>query len=147
MAEATFTGFSAKARVRNLMANRLLGTLTVCAATDPTTSYAALGDYVYCGQADYASLRFTSAFNSATSFEYYVEWSYDASTWFRSINVATSTSTNTLTLNNATITVGGAAIKWIDTFKVQDAFMRLVAKRTGGAASDTLAVACDLLGL
>jgi len=119
-------------------ANRRIGHVILREAAALTTSYVA-SDHTRVTMARRVSLLFTSAWASATSIEYYVEWSWDGTTFFRSVNIATSGATNTLTENLNTLAVG-AAKKWIDSFEVQAPYIRVYAKRTGGAAGDTLAI-------
>lgn len=124
--------------------NRVVQTGAILVATALTTSYVA-SNHVLCGAAERISLAFTYVHGTATSVEYYVEWSSDGSTWFRSINAATSGATNTLTQNANTISVSGS-IKWEDTFNSQDMYVRISYKSTG-AADGTLACTAVLLGL
>lgn len=136
MALATNTNLFENDRTQSL---GVIEQAVICAATDPTTTYAALGDHVKCDRASRVTLLFVAAWVSASHQNYYVEWSHDATTWFRTPNVATAAGVNTLTENENKIALG-AALNWSDHFPVVAPYMRIFAKRTVGAAGDTLAV-------
>lgn len=112
------------------------------AAVDPTTSYAAAGtsSHMKCAGADLISLLFTRVHGTATSIEWKVEWSYNASTWFRSTSSSTSAGTVTVTQNEATVAVSASVLTFVDTFPVQAPYVRVWVKRTGGSSTDTVAV-------
>lgn len=110
-----------------------------------TTSYVASG-HIDCSQAQQISLYFLFTWVAATSVEYYIEWSYDATTWYRSINSAASAGVNTVTANAQTIAVT-AAVNWVDTFDRQAPYMRVLVKRTAGGATDTLAIFAGVTSL
>lgn len=112
------------------------------AAVDPTTSYAAAGtsSHANCAGARAITLLFTRVHNSATSIEWYVEWSQDGTTFFRTVNKSVLGGAVTNTLSEDTIAVSATILRWTDTFAPQAPYFRVVVKRTGGAASDTVAV-------
>lgn len=112
------------------------------AAVDPTTSYAAAGtsSHVNCTGADLITLLITRVHSSATSIEWKVEWSYDATTWFRTVNKSVSGGTVTDTFSEDTIAASASVLTWTDTFTPQAPYCRVLLKRTGGAAGDTVAV-------
>lgn len=143
MAEAAVTSISVLPSRPSLDTTRWIGTTPFLAATTLTTSYVAT-DYVRCGSSQYVTLEFTYVHASAASVEYYVEWSDDGTTFFRSINVATSTGTNTLTMNNQTVATSGN-LKWADSFLTQCPFFRINYKSTTNG-DGTLACKAVLLG-
>ena len=113
------------------------------AAAALTTSYVA-SSHVDCRWTKTICLLFTSIWASATSVEYYVEWSDDGTTWYRSLSASTSSGVVTMTENSATIAVS-ASLNFADAFPVQAQYMRVWAKRTGGASGDTLAIDVTLM--
>lgn len=116
-------------------------TATIRAAAATTTSYVA-SSHVDLIDVRKVNLLFAVGWVDSTSCEYYVEWSDDASNWYRSINVATAAGVNTVTANNQTIAVT-ASVKWADSFEKQARYMRVAVKKTGGVGADTLAVFLD----
>jgi hypothetical protein len=88
------------------------------------------------------NLLLTLTWVDSTSLEYYVEWSHDASNWFRSINVSTSSGVNTITANNQTFAASASA-KLVDSFDKQARYMRVNVKKTGGVGADSLEVIAE----
>ena len=119
-------------------------TATLLATADPTTSYVA-SNYVNSSPYEKITAQFVLTWNSSTSIEWYWESSPDAVTWFRHLNLSAAAGVNTAVRNNQTIVLGASA-NWEDCIYVQDKYTRVNVKRTGGAASDTLAVTVTLLG-
>lgn len=117
---------------------------TLKAATALTTSYVAT-DHVRCASANLINLELTYVHGSAPSIEWYVEWSSDATNWFRDTNTATSTGTNTITANNSTLATS-ASVKVTQLFTVKDYYMRVNYKSTTNA-DGTLAIDAILLTL
>jgi len=115
---------------------------TLLAAVDPTTSYAAAGtsSHFKTAGADSITLLFTRAHSSATSIEWYVEWSLDGTTFFRTVTKTVSGGTVTNAFSEDTITAGATILRWTDSFPAQAPYCRVVCKRTGGAAGDTVAI-------
>lgn len=115
---------------------------TLLATVDPTTSYAAAGtsSHVKCAGADTIGLLFTHVHGTSTSFEWYVEWSYDGTTFFRTCNKSVSGAAVTNTLSEDTLTVSSSILKWVDTFPPQAPYFRVNVKRTGGSSTDTIAI-------
>ena len=103
-----------------------------------TTSYVATS-HIDCSQANKVNVYFTLTWVDSTSTEYYVEWSYDGTTWFRSLNISPSGATNTV-LDNTQTRAASASAKWVDTFPRQGSYMRLFVKKSGGVGADALLV-------
>ena len=103
-----------------------------------TASYVA-SSHIDCSQGNKITLYFTLTWVDSTSHTYYVEWSHDASAWFRSINVATATSVNTLTMNENLVTIG-ASTNWADNFERIAPYMRVQIKKTGGVGADAMKI-------
>lgn len=122
----------------------VLGTSAIRAAAATTTSYVA-SNYVATGQAKRITLEFTLVWVDSTSTEWYIEWSHDGSTWFRSVDYAVGGGTNTGTVNVNTL-ASSASLKWVDSFEPEGIYMRVNVKKTGGVGADTLAVTAVLLG-
>lgn len=114
------------------------GFSTPRATTATTTSYVA-SSHIDCSQGNRVTLYFTLTWVDSTSHTYYVEWSHDATTWFRSINVATSAGTNTLTMNENLATLG-ASTNFADSFDRLAPYMRVQIKKTGGVGADTMKI-------
>jgi hypothetical protein len=108
-----------------------------------TASYVATG-HLDCSQAENINLYFILAWVGSTSISYYIEWSYDATTWFRSINVSPSAGTNTITMNENVVAVT-AVVNWVDTYKRQAPFMRVQIKEAG--ATDTITIFANVTSL
>ena len=144
MAEVSLSGVSTPTdRSVNTRAQQ---TATLRASAATTTSYVA-SSHVRVGQFQYVSLDFILTWVDSTSTEWYVEWSQDGTTWYRSLDYAVSGGTITATLNSATI-ANAASANWNDgPIAVQDVYMRVFAKKTGGVGADTLAVTVTALGL
>ena len=142
MAEVIATsGIAATRNPGNRHANRFI----LREALLPTGSYVA-SDHAEVLEAEKLSLLITLAGHATlTSLTYYVEWSYDGTTWFRSINVAASGATNTLTQNENTIAITGD-VKFCDTFDVQAPYVR-VSIKAGGTIDAGATVAIDALAL
>lgn len=118
---------------------RNVGSVALRASAATTTSYVA-SDHAEVSAYKSLSLEFVLTWVDSTSTEWYVEWSSDATNWYRSTNTATSTGTNTLTLNNQTIALG-ASSKWVHgPFDVADRYVRVSVKKTGGVGADALGV-------
>lgn len=145
MSEATVTKFTTSPTERPLGAMRLIGQATLRASAATTTGYVQ-SNYAYCGTASKVSLLFSLTWVDSTSTEYYVAWSDDGTNWYRSINVATTAGTNTVTMNNQAVALG-ASTKWVDTFDVQAPYVSVFVKKSGGAGADALAVSADFLSL
>ena len=124
---------------------RVLGTATLRAALATTTSYVA-SSHVQVSQGHRVVLEFALTWADSTSTQWYVEWSPDGTTWFRSINVSSSGGVNTVTLNNATF-ASGASAAWVDPIEPEGLYMRVNVKKTGGVGADALAVTATLLGV
>lgn len=117
---------------------------TLRASAALTTSYVA-SDYTIVQPGRTVTLEFVLTWADSTSVEWYVEWSSDASTWYRSCNFSASAGTITATLNNATI-ANSASANWVDgPITVLDRYMRIRAKKTGGVGADALAVRAVVL--
>ncbi len=129
------------------MASTLVSGPAIFAVADPTTSYVTT-NYVRAVTSSRSKMtvQFTLTWASSTSIEYYYEWSPDGTNWFRTLNLSAAAGVNTATLNNQTIVLGASA-KWEDSMYVQDIFFRVNVKRTGGSASDTLAVSVTQLDI
>lgn len=121
-----------------------LGTATMRAALATTTSYV-VTSHVSCATARLINLKFTLVWADSTSTEWYIEWSHDATTWWRSVNYSTSGAVNTAIYNYNTY-ASGASAKWMDPVEPQDIYMRLYVKKTGGVGGDTLAVYATMMG-
>lgn len=112
---------------------------TLRASAAMTTSYVA-GSHFKCQPGRAFALEFALTWADSTSVEWYVEWSSDGSTWYRSCNFAASTGTITATLNNATI-ANSASANWIDgPITVIDRYARVSVKKTGGSGGDAVAI-------
>ena len=85
------------------------------------------------------TLLLAYVFSSATSIEWYVEFSHDGTTWYRVVNKSASAGTVTNVAANDTMTVT-ESLNFCDTFETQGAYMRVSVKRTNGAAGDTLGI-------
>lgn len=116
-------------------------TMRTAAAT--TSSYVA-SNHVNVAGASYLALLFKLTRTDTTSAQWYVEWSHDATTWYRSVNVSASGGTNTLTENSATISYS-ASLNWCDSFPVEAPYCRVSVKTTGGATADVLEVLATAL--
>ena len=116
---------------------------TLFANADPTTSYVASSWIKVCDSKQ-VTVQFKYTYNSSTAIVYYYEWSPDAVTWYTAVNIATTAGANTVTQPINTIAVS-ASVNWEDAFYVQDVFLRVQVKRTGGAVSDTIAITATLL--
>jgi len=103
-----------------------------------TTSYVA-SSHIDCSQGNRIVLYFTMTWVDSTSHTYYVEWSHDGTTFFRSINVATAAGVNTLTMNENLVTLG-ASTNWADSFERQAPYMRVQIKKTGGVGADAVKI-------
>lgn len=123
---------------------RNIGSVALRASAATTTSYVA-SDHAEVSAYERLSLEFALTWADSTSTEWYVEWSSDASNWYRSTNSAASTGTNTVTLNSQTLVLG-ASSKWVHgPFDVADRYIRVLVKKTGGVGADALGV--TLVGL
>jgi len=110
-----------------------------------TTSYVATS-HIDCSQANKVNVYFTLTWVDSTSTEYYVEWSHDGATWFRSLNISPSGATNTV-LDNTQTRAASASANWVDTFPRQAPYMRLYVKKTGGVGADALKVEAHVTSL
>lgn len=144
MAIATLTGFSALSKTRPVD-NRLLLTAPLRAVLASTTSYVA-SNHLYVGQGEKVTFQFALVWADSTSTEWYIEWSPDATTWYRSLNLSAAAGVNTATLNNQSL-ASGASATWEDSVYVQDVYVRVAVKKTGGVGADTLGVTATILGL
>lgn len=115
-------------------------------ATLATTNSYVVTSHIDCSQGNKINVYFTLTWVDSTSTSYYVEWSHDASTWFRSVNVSPAAGTNTVTMNENVVTLG-ASTNWVDTFERQAPYMRLYVKKTGGVGADTLKVEAQVTSL
>ena len=123
---------------------RLGQPFTLRAALATTSSYVATS-HMRTLDGEWVSLDFALVWVDSTSTQWYVEWSQDGTTWYRSLNYSASAGTITATANNATIVLG-ASTNWNDgPIRVQDNYMRVQVKKTGGVGADTLAVFATLL--
>ena len=122
----------------------IIGSAVLRAALATTTSYV-VTSYVSTAQAHRINVQFTMVWAASTSTEWIVEWSPDGTTFYQSVNYSVTGGVNTALLASNTFAAGASAT-WLDSYEIQDAFMRLSVKKTGGAGADTLAVACTLLG-
>lgn len=120
--------------------NRRIGHHTLRAAAAPTGSYVDT-DYARVQVGRILTLLFTATWASVTSYDYYVEWSFDGTNWFRSINSSASGATNTITANSNRFAISAAA-KWADTMQVQAPYVRVALKANGVIGSETIAVEC-----
>jgi len=143
MALATPTS-TAPTLVQRPLQVRNAHTHTLLAQSDPTTTYAAT-DHMLCGWAEKITVQFNFVKTDGTSFEWYYEWSSDATTWYRSINLSASAGVNTVTANNQTFVAATAALE--DCMYVQDLYFRVKIQRTGGAVTNTVKVTATLLAL
>lgn len=114
------------------------GFVTLRAVLATTSSYVATS-HIDCSQASKINVYFTMTWVDSTSHTYYVEWSKDGTTFFRSINNASSGATNTITMNENVATLA-ASTNWVDTFERQAPYMRLQIKKTGGVGADTMLI-------
>ena len=113
------------------------------AALAHTTSYVATG-HMKTADGDFVSLALALVWADSTSTEWYVEWSQDGTTWYRSLNYSASAGVITTVANNATL-VNGASANWNDgPIRIQDAYMRVQVKKTGGVGADTIAIYASL---
>ncbi len=113
-------------------------------AVDPTTSYAAAGTtgHVPVAGADLITLIITRVHSSATSIEWKVEWSYDGTNFSRTVNKSVLAGAVTNVFSEDTIAAGASILTWTDSFTPQAPYFRVLFKRTGGAAGDTVAAIC-----
>ena len=144
MADATITGFSAGSTTRPVD-KRLILLSTIFADADPTTSYVA-SDTLYCAQAALANLELVITRSTSTSFEWYLEWSNDGTTWFRELNISPSSGTNTVYANSYTLGVS-SSVNVLLSNAVLAPYLRVNVKRTGGSSSDKVTIKAALLGL
>jgi hypothetical protein len=107
-----------------------------------TTSYVA-SDHMDVTGADACTVLIAYTYASATSIEWYVEWSHDGTTWFRSINVSPAAGVNTITANSQTYATSATINLSDGNIPVEAAYVRVQIKRTGGAAGDTAAVTVE----
>ena len=118
---------------------------TIRADLATTTSYVASSHVATTGFRRVAVLIKVTWVDS-TSTEWYVEWSMDGTTWYRSINVSPSAGTNTITVNSQTH-VSAASVNLTDSFDVEAPFMRVNIKKTGGVGADTAEIIAVALAL
>lgn len=114
-----------------------------------TTSYVA-STAIYCGNAQYVAVGFDFVYGSATSVEWYYGWASSAAAagvaaTSRPETVTSTTSATTTHLVAANTIAVTATATWTDRIRPQNAYLVVWVKRTGGSASDTLAVAAELL--
>lgn len=143
ISEATGTPFTLDGTER-FPSVKIVRTHVLRASAALTTSYVQ-SNYAKIANARRVVLRFTHTWADSTSVEYYVVWSWDGTTWFRSVNWATSGGVNTGTLNNQTIAPGASA-NWTDQFDTEGAYISVYAKKTGGTGADALAISVDAIG-
>ena len=125
--------------------NRHANRFALREAALPTGSYVA-SDHAEVLEGEKVTLLITlSGHVSLTSVTYYVEWSFDGTTWFRSVNVAASGATNTLTSNENVKAISGDD-SWADTFEVQAPYVR-VSVKAGGTINAAERVAIDAIAL
>lgn len=122
---------------------RAAPTATLRADAATTTSYVASSHVKTVAGVKIAVLIKVTWVDS-TSTEWYVEWSHDGTTWYRSINVAPSAGTNTVTVNNQTH-ASGASVNLCDSFEPEGAYMRVNIKKTGGVGADKAEIIAQLL--
>ena len=143
MAEV-YAGTDSLSTTRNGV-QRLAQFFTLRAALATTTSYVATS-HMRTFDAEWVSLDFELVWVDSTSTQWYVEWSRDGTTWYRSLNASASAGTTTC-VENANTLVSTATLNWNDgPIRVQGAYMRVSVKRTGGVGADTLAVFATLVG-
>lgn len=132
MVEAAFSSAVAQGR-NDRVGAATPATLRANAAL--TTSYVA-SDHCKVPSARKIGILLKLTYVAATSVEWYVEWSHDATTWYRSINVSPSSGTNTIYANSQTYTLGAASVNLCDLVEPQAAYLRVYIKKTGGAGAD-----------
>lgn len=111
-----------------------------------TTSYVA-SSHVNVERFDSIAALLDLTWVDCTSIEWYVEWSFDESNWFRSVNVDASAGVNTITANSQTY-AASASVKLCDGgIPVEAPFVRVAVKKTGGVGADSLAVTIGVLRL
>lgn len=132
MAEAAFASAVSQGR-NDRVGAAVPATLRADAAL--TTSYVAT-DHCKVPSARKIGILLKLTYVAATSVEWYVEWSHDATTWYRSVNVSPSTGTNTIYANSQLYTLGGASANLCDLTEPQAGYMRVQIKKTDGAGAD-----------
>lgn len=133
----------ASADIQRNIGRKRDGMVPIRPAAALTAGYVATG-HLDCSQAENINLYFILAWVGSTAISYYIEWSYDATTWFRSINVAAAAGTNTITMNENVVAVS-AVVNWVDTYKRQAPFMRIQIKEAG--ATDTITIFANVTSL
>ena len=109
-------------------------TATLRADLATTTSYVASSHVKVVG-AKKIALLLKITWVDSTSTEWYVEWSHDGTTFYRSPNLSPSSGTNTVYVNSQTH-ASGASVNICDSFDAEAAYMRVNVKKTGGVGAD-----------
>jgi hypothetical protein len=108
-----------------------------------TTAYVACTP-IRCGNAPFVSFGFDLSWSSSTSVEWYYGWSDTQTGTYRTeTNTATTGASTTHAVASNTLAVT-ASVSWEDKIRTKNAWCTVYVKRTGGSASDVLAVTGEL---
>lgn len=110
-----------------------------------TTSYVA-AKTVDCDRLRAVSILLSLTWVDSTSCEWDLAWSPDGLDWYSPVNYSPSAGATTTVPANMTQAVT-ASVKWNDgPIAVQDRYLRVRAKKTGGSGADALAISVAKFG-
>ena len=117
---------------------------TARAAAALTTSYVESTYYFDVGHYNSIDLLIKKTWADSTSSQWYVEWSHDATTWYREVGTAYSAGTNTVVPLLSSRTVG-ASENLIEPHPILARYVKVWAHKTGGTGADGMEIVIGMI--